>query len=118
MVIPLYSETDSVCCNTVSNAAEESLSVDDFIEAHDEDGNPITLQVVRYFFYNADEYVVLSEAHKTDSAVQPGEEQDNYIMKVNVEIEDGEEIEVYSPIEDNDLYDSLVQIAFSKHSVG
>lgn len=115
---PLYDDTESVCCNTASNAAEESFSSDDFIEAHDEDGNPITLKVVRYFFYNADEYVVLSQAQSGDSTVQTGEDLDGYIMKVDVTKENGEEIEVYSPIEDNDLYDALVEIAFSKYTLG
>lgn len=114
----MYSETETVCCNTVNNAAEESSSGDDFIETQDEDGNPITLQVLRYFFYNGEEYIVLSHAQQEETAVQVGEMQDNYIMKVHVEIEDGEEVEVYSPIDDDGLYDTLVEIAFSKYSLG
>ena len=60
----------------------------------------------------------MSHAQQEETAVQAGDKQDNYIMKVHVEIEDGEEVEVYSPIDDDDLYDTLVEIAFSKYSLG
>ena len=45
-------------------AAEEEML--DLIEGVDEDGNNILLEVVRYFFYNGEEYVVLGEAHEGD----------------------------------------------------
>ena len=38
-------------------AAEEATR--DLIEGVDEDGNNVMLEVVRYFFYNGEEYVVL-----------------------------------------------------------
>ncbi|MDY5731314.1 MAG: DUF1292 domain-containing protein [Eubacteriales bacterium] len=107
-----------MCCSTENTAVEEASSLDDIIEAHDENGNPITLQVVRYFYHNTDEYVVLQEANQTDTLSPAGEEPQAYIMKVDVELEDGEEIEVFSPVEDDDLYDSLVEIAFSKYTLG
>ena len=42
-------------------AAEDETR--DLIEGVDEDGNNVLLEVVRYFFYNGEEYVVLGEAH-------------------------------------------------------
>ena len=44
------------------NPAEEE-EARDLIEGVDEDGNNVLLEVVRYFFYNGEEYVVLGDAH-------------------------------------------------------
>ena len=44
------------------NPAEEE-EARDLIEGIDEDGNNVLLEVVRYFFYNGVEYVVLGDAH-------------------------------------------------------
>ena len=44
------------------NPAEEE-ETRDLIEGVDEDGNNVLLEVVRYFFYNGEEYVVLGDAH-------------------------------------------------------
>ena len=44
-------------------AAEEETR--DLIEGVDEDGNNVLLEVVRYFFYNGEEYVVLGDAHES-----------------------------------------------------
>lgn len=41
----------------------------DLIEGVDEDGNNVLLEVVRYFFYNGEEYVVLGEAMMANATV-------------------------------------------------
>ena len=79
-------------------AAEDETR--DLIEGVDEDGNNVLLEVVRYFFYNGEEYVVLGEAHDGECDCEcehcdhhEEEEAVNlYIMKV-VESEDEDLLE-------------------------
>ena len=70
------------------NAAEEEIQ--DLIEGVDEDGNTVMLEVVRYFFYNGEEYVVLGDAHTDDEAEDSEDEEEVnlYIMKVVEKEED------------------------------
>ena len=100
-------------------AAEEELL--DLIEGVDEDGNNVLLEVVRYFFYNGEEYVVLGEAHEGECGCgcedcdHDHEEDDEeavnlYIMKVVEKEEDGEEIEEFLPVEDEDLLEKLIEV--------
>ena len=100
-------------------AAEEEML--DLIEGVDEDGNNILLEVVRYFFYNGEEYVVLGEAHEgecdcgCEDCDHDHEEDDEeavnlYIMKVVEKEEDGEEIEEFLPVEDEDLLEKLIEV--------
>ena len=100
-------------------AAEEEMM--DLIEGVDEDGNNILLEVVRYFFYNGEEYVVLGEAHEgecdcgCEDCDHDHEEDDEeavnlYIMKVVEKEEDGEEIEEFLPVEDEDLLEKLIEV--------
>lgn len=99
-------------------AAEEETR--DLIEGVDEDGNNVLLEVVRYFFYNGEEYVVLGEAHDgecdcecehCDHHEEEEEEAVNlYIMKVVESEEDGEEIEEFLPVEDEDLLEKLIEV--------
>ena len=99
-------------------AAEEEIL--DLIEGVDEDGNNILLEVVRYFFYNGEEYVVLGEAHEgecgcgcedCDHDHEEDEEAVNlYIMKVVEKEEDGEEIEEFLPVDDEDLLEKLIEV--------
>ena len=100
-------------------AAEEEML--DLIEGVDEDGNNILLEVVRYFFYNGEEYVVLGEAHEGECGCgcedcdHDHEEDDEeavnlYIMKVVEKEEDGEEIEEFLPVEDEDLLEKLIEV--------
>lgn len=100
------------------NAAEEETR--DLIEGVDEEGNNVLLEVVRYFFYNGEEYVVLGEAHESDCdcdecehcAQQEDDEEavNLYIMKVVEREEDGEEIEEFLPVEDEALLDKLIEV--------
>ncbi len=92
----------------------------DFIEGIDEDGNKVLLQVVRYFFYNGEEYVVLGDAQAEDecgchcgeceSSCEDDEEPVNlYIMQV-VESEEDEETEEFVPVEDEELLEKLIEV--------
>ena len=64
----------------------------DIVEGVDEEGNRLILRVNRYFFYNGEEYVLLS-----DDIEEPNPNLDEvmfYVMKVTESVdEDGEEIE-------------------------
>ena len=97
-------------------AAEDETR--DLIEGVDEDGNNVLLEVERYFFYNGEEYVVLGEAHDggcdgdCGHCVPPHEEEavNLYIMKVVESEEDGEEIEEFLPVEDEDVLEKLIEV--------
>ena len=94
------------------NAAEEEIQ--DLIEGVDEDGNTVMLEVVRYFFYNGEEYVVLGDAHVGEDEAEDGDEEEEavnlYIMKVIEKEEDGEEIEEFLAVEDEDLLEKLIEV--------
>ena len=78
----------------------------DIIELEGEDGAVLKLCVERYFFYNGDEYVLLSD----DCGQNDGEEISHYVMKVQpLESEDGEEMEEFVPVDD-ELMDQLIQV--------
>ena len=61
----------------------------------------------RYFFYNGDEYVLLSDA----CDVEEGEDISRYVMKVQLlPAEEGEEeMEEFVPV-DEDLMEQLIQV--------
>ncbi|NLO85571.1 MAG: DUF1292 domain-containing protein [Clostridiales bacterium] len=113
--IPLYSDEQ----NVGGMAAEEETR--DLIEGVDEEGNNVLLEVVRYFFYNGEEYVVLGDAHESDCGCEcehcdhheDEEEEDAinlYIMKVIESEEDGEEIEEFVPVADEALLEKLIEV--------
>ncbi|HNW87016.1 MAG TPA: DUF1292 domain-containing protein [Candidatus Limiplasma sp.] len=100
----------------------EDMEDQDFIEGVDEDGNKVLLQVVRYFFYNGEEYVVLGDAQQDDCGCHCDEcehscedEEDDeeavnlYIMKVVPSAED-EDTEEFEPVEDEDLLEKLIAV--------
>lgn len=100
------------------DAAEEEAR--DLIEGVDEDGNSVLLEVVRYFFYNGEEYVVLGDAHDgecgcgCEHCASHGDEEEEavnlYIMKVIEKEEDGEEIEEFEPVDDENLLEKLIEV--------
>ena len=102
-MIPLYEEDQEV----------------DLIEGVDEEGNKVLLQVMEYFFYNGEEYVVLSDAEDEECCCacddpecehDHDEEVNLYIMKVITSTEEnGEEVEEFVPV-DEDLMDKLIQV--------
>ena len=79
----------------------------DIIELEGDDGEVLRLLVERYFFYNGDEYVLLSD----EIDLPEGEEVSRYVMKVQpVEGENGEEdMEEFVPV-DEDLMEQLIQV--------
>ncbi len=112
----MYSDEDQELGGMTAEDAESP----DLIEGVDEDGNKVLLEVVRYFFYNGEEYVVLGDARQEDecgchcdecgSSCDDDEEPVNlYIMKV-VESEDDEDTEEFVPVEDEDLLEKLIEV--------
>ena len=82
----------------------------DIIELESEDGELLRLCVDRYFFYNGDEYVLLSDDCGQN---KPADEVSHYVMKVvPLEDEDGEEMEEFVPVED-ELMDQLIHVVES-----
>ena len=81
----------------------------DIVEGVDEEGNRLILRVNRYFFYNGEEYVLLS-----DDIEEPNPNLDEvmfYVMKVTESVdEDGEEIEEFEPVEDEALFEQLCKV--------
>ncbi|NMD38026.1 MAG: DUF1292 domain-containing protein [Christensenellaceae bacterium] len=118
----MYNEDQTHAVNRSANStadSQEFFEGDNFIKGFDEDGNLIKLQVIRYFFYNGEEYVVLGEALEAEELEEANDSEeteiDAYIMKVDVELdEDNEELEVFSPIEDDELLEKLTHIALNK----
>ena len=79
----------------------------DIIELEGDDGEDIRLCVERYFFYNGDEYVLLSDA----CDVEDEDEISRYVMKVQpMEGEGNEDMEEFVPV-DEDLMDQLIEVA-------
>ncbi len=79
----------------------------DLVEMEDDEGGSVTLRVERYFFYNGDEYVLLSddiEGNKPEGDIT------RYVMKVVPLPEEGEDMEEFVPVED-ELMERLVKAA-------
>ena len=123
----VHAANDEVLSDELREEAEMDDSRD-LIEGVDEDGNNVLLEVVRYFFYNGDEYVVLGDAHEGDCDCdcehcehdhsEDDEDEDDavnlYIMKVIETEENGEEMEQFVPVEDEDLLEKLIEVVQSE----
>ena len=80
----------------------------DTIIFEDEDGNEYEFAVRDYFFYNGDEYALLTEVGQEEN--ENGEE--CIVCKVETtESEDGEEDEEFVLVEDEELAGKLIEIA-------
>ena len=80
----------------------------DIVEGVDEDRNLLVLRVNRYFYYNGDEYVLLSD--DIDEVNDNLDEVTFFVMKVTVSTdEDGDEIEEFEPVE-QELMDALIEV--------
>ena len=80
----------------------------DIVEGVDEDGNRLTLRVNRYFYYNGDEYVLLSD--DVDEPKDALDEVTFFVMRVTEGVdENGEEIEEFEPVE-QELMDKLIEV--------
>ena len=105
----------------------------DIVEFTDEEGNSILLEVLDTFYYNGEEFAVLAdyvedeeddgETAACDCAQSEGcaccggcsegdeEGEDVYLMKIVTSTnEEGEEMEEFIPVEDDDLMEKLIEI--------
>ena len=87
----------------------------DLITMTSEDGEEIQLEILDYFFYNGEEYAIL-----TDFREEPAEEVEDegiYILKITTGTDEtGEEYEEFAPIEDEKLEKKLFEIATTRLS--
>ena len=77
----------------------------DIVTLEDENGGELSLRVERYFYYNGEEYVILS-ADLEGTQADP----DRYVMRVTP-VEGEEDLEEFTPIEDEELEQRLIQAA-------
>lgn len=79
----------------------------DIIELETDDGETVQLCVEKYFFYNGEEYVLLSDR----CSASEEEAVSRYVMKVQpLEGEDGEEdMEEFVPVDD-ELTEKLIRV--------
>ena len=113
----MYSNDEEL--NAGGMSADESEEPD-CIEVVDEEGNTVLLEVIRYFFYNGEEYVILGDAQQADCGHDHhGDEHeecteevsmDVYVMKV-VPSEEDDDMEEFVPVEDEDLLEQLIRVA-------
>lgn len=78
----------------------------DIVVFTDDEGNDFELEVMDYFFYNGQEYAVLSDADAEGEACGCGD-QEVYIMKIEQMDDDMEE---FVPVEDDALLEKLIAI--------
>ena len=86
--------------------SEKDLDMD-LVELEDDEGGTVTLRVERYFFYNGDEYVLLTddlEGNADEASVS------RYVMKVQPLPEEGEDMEEFVPVEE-ELMERLIRAA-------
>ncbi len=82
---------------------------DDLIVFESEDGEEITFVIEDYFFYNGEEYAVLTEY---DTEKEEIIDEGSIVCKVQpVTGEDGEEDDEFIPVEDDELAEKLIEIA-------
>lgn len=77
----------------------------DIVTLEDENGGELSLRVERYFYYNGEEYVILS------ADLEGGQpDPDRYVMRVTP-VEGEEDLEEFTPVEDEELEQRLIQAA-------
>lgn len=116
----------------LNDRASDEAYEPDLIEMTDEDGNTILFEIIDYFFYNGEEYAILTEREpdeleedeaqpSVDAQCAPEDEPDEqeeidcYIMRVvPTTDEHGEEFEEFVPVEDQALEAKLMQVASTR----
>ncbi len=86
---------------------------EDLVVFETEDGDEVTFRVEDYFFYNGDEYALLTECTE-DEEEDEDEDAGLEVIVCRVETgtdEDGEETEEFVNIEDEELANKLIEIA-------
>jgi len=82
---------------------------EDLIVFETEDGEEVTFVIEDYFFYNGDEYAILTEY---DTEKEEIIDEGSIVCRVDtVEGENGEEDEEFVPVEDDSLAEKLIEIA-------
>lgn len=85
---------------------------EDMIEMTDEEGNTLLFKIIDYFFYNGEEYAILTDSIEDDADAA---EVSCYVMKiVETTDESGEVLEEFLPVEDQKLEAKLMEIATLK----
>ena len=85
------------------------MEEDDVIVFEDEEGNEYSYQIQDYMFYNGEEYALLAEK---DAEPDENGGMEAVICKIVTEKdENGEEIESFELVEDDDLAEKLIDIA-------
>lgn len=78
----------------------------DIVVFIDDEGNEVTMEVLDYFFYEGDEYAVLTELTE-DAGSEDHNMTEAYMMKV---VPVGEDEEEFIPIEDEQLAKTLIEL--------
>ncbi len=85
----------------------------DLLEMVDEGGNTIVMQVLDYFFYNGNEYAIISEYHEDEEDAP--EDVSCYVVEVRPYTdENGEEMEEFAVVEDEAMEKRLMDIAMTR----
>ena len=89
---------------------EENMDMEeDLIVFETDDGEEITFVIEDYFFYNGDEYAILTEYDTEKDIVK---DEGSIVCRIETsEDENGEEVEEFVPVEDDDLAEKLSEIA-------
>lgn len=92
----------------------EGMEDDDLVVFETDDGEELTFSIEDYFFYNGEEYALMADVN--DESEEDDEEGISCIIcKVtSEEDENGEEQDVFTPVEDEELAEKLFQIAMTK----
>lgn len=96
----------------------------DYVTAIDEDGRELRLKPIEFFFYNGDEYALLSEVNDEDGeeCADVDEESEEgalgcFVCKVtSVKDENGDEMDEFEPVDDEELAEKLIEIANTKQT--
>jgi len=89
---------------------EDEQLDDDILETTTEDGEAVKLRIIDYFFYNGEEYSILTDV--TNGEDEDAEEVDCFVMNVETATdENGEEYDDFLPIEDAALEEKLMEVA-------
>ena len=89
---------------------DENMSMDeDLIIFETEDGEEVTFVIEDYFFYNGEEYAILTEYDTEKDIVK---DEGSIVCRIETsEDENGEESEEFVPVEDEDLAEKLINVA-------
>ncbi len=96
------------------NENMDGMEDDDLVTFETEDGEEITFSIEDYFFYNGEEYALMADV--TEETQEDDEDGIGCIIcRVTSEPdENGEEQDVFTPVEDEALADKLFRIAMTK----